>query len=697
MCADRNTMWHEIPLRLTRRSSSGDVVFQTLLFVPQGQFECTAFASSTTVPAATTWLSGYGDNLVIRSDWCNSALPASISMQPVFQTAVAPDQLGCGGNFASLPRAAGGSRRSERQRSFAVPWFVGRYNEAATCGLLTQLCNILAGKLAAVNFNLKQGGSPPNTPNAFAVSPAAAAFAGVMTACVLMQHIDPSLLPTGDVDVLACIAGVVAEALRCHGMPNIIKVIHLCTGYTGEKVNEVLASFEGASAAQDSDCRTTFDFQHQCIDNDGAQEHGRIATPSRVSEAVLIILRWSLSTVPALRDLLGPFHGPMTLLALEIADAVMDAHRWHAVVPRALHVLTQSMTVVPSVVGWRSLCCCGSHRDVERTDVKRISYVWYQANATQRIVVSNMIMKLLSPSLTTMPSSPSPILVSTELSALLPPLKAPAGADHVTEDDVRRAFAAAIASTLMDTVDSMQDVITDHYLHETEPSANIVVPLEALLAVVIRLHQAHCSMMSRQRMVEAQGTRIGCHGSCQPSPPASLLETSVLVSPTRFEGPSLFEPSTLVPCQFTDARSKLLSFSSMAGEDQEPLPVVEMQSCGPTLAPVTVVTEITVSDGIMEMWRKITVAVVSCAVRIPPHHRDGSVRDEYHRVVECCLQLCNWPALTATLLRQLVKVWPHKSSRFAAVILAAFIAKFGGNVWLSCGRAVRTKQCLWTS
>jgi hypothetical protein len=361
----------------TGTTSSGELVYQRLLFVPIGAFEVTAFISTllASLPDCNPklWLSGYGDNVTVKSTWNDVIQPAFGALSPMGAGLTLSGLGGSGGSASkfepiSLLRLCSGKQHADapedglrlsKSRVYGVPWFVGQRSEVSACMLLTDLCDEI------VNNGVREfqvGATDPHT--------LITTMVATLATCVLMHHVDDALVCRGNRQLIHAVVSLVGDILRSHTQSSVMKIISLTVGYAGDKATEVLHTITTVckqicgvlTPAPTPKRAPSFQYASSCglpklpgnlplSMSSPATSSSSSPTSLYTGDAVVVLIRWAFVTIPALAAALdGPTSDPLSHLALEFVDAAVEMYKRHPVASKAVQLLTQQLAVSPTMV-----------------------------------------------------------------------------------------------------------------------------------------------------------------------------------------------------------------------------------------------------------------------------------------------------------------------------------------------------------
>lgn len=307
-----------MPLAYATTSSSGDLEFRRVFFLPVGDYRFTAFWAVPGCPDRV-WAGGFGQDVSVCSSW--SEVVQGVPSSPRALTrSFAPfgNGISAGTSSPDIPRLTDSGRA--RARVSLPPWFAGRGDEARTCAMLERAFQAAGSRPA---------GAGPSRDRY---------LLGAVAACVLVQHVDPTLVHSWSPALIDSLACLLADVVAMHSVSTSAKIVGLATGHGGEKVHDILRGLETLGDV--------------ITPNGGAPPrlHFSPAPDARSSDAAMLIFRWAFHSVPRLGDALGASGGAMTHLALDVFDSMVDLHKGHPVVKRLIHSLVWELTVPPTVV-----------------------------------------------------------------------------------------------------------------------------------------------------------------------------------------------------------------------------------------------------------------------------------------------------------------------------------------------------------
>jgi hypothetical protein len=333
--------WHELPLLLHRACDDG-VEFGRVMFVPVGEFEATAFVSGVTTGAERHWLGSYGDNLVMRSSW-DEVVPRDPSghfrsFRPLGLNAFASSSdLKC---LSATPSPSGGDATRRKCLSTSVPWFAGKYDEFQTCSVMESLCN------QDQTWTEQQGPE-----HLCSLSPTT--LASVYTTCVLIHHLDGSSPRLSSAATIRRQLQLIKQAIQRSPHPSVVsRIVSLCTGYSGNKVSDIVSAFScplsSICSGKPSKHPTHVSTAPELTPSAGCDVGA--ACLSHHCDSVNTVVKWAFHTVPSLAERHGSAVGPLTHLSLELADVVVESHAGHPAASRIVHCLVQHLLVPASAV-----------------------------------------------------------------------------------------------------------------------------------------------------------------------------------------------------------------------------------------------------------------------------------------------------------------------------------------------------------
>lgn len=490
-------------------SPAGDLLFQILLFAPTGSWEVTAFVIRASdalqltsqdydAPTRCVWASGFGHNLKIVSSWLtahHSALPAlprrpsgvfePISPSDVFSTAhsTTSDSDSITQHRSSMP--------NRRCLATPAPWFVGNAasQEEATCVLMSDaIATLLTSPDATRSHTTLYN-----------------ALLGTLVCGALMHHTAGTASSVPIITVQSS-SLVIGNALLSLSSLTKTRIIGLVTGYTGERVNDILKSLEDVSK------------QAAAVHSSNSVTSLPLTSSHPDSDSVMSVLTWAFVQTPGQLTCMGSASTTVSHLSLDLADAIIEAHITSPqLAGRVMHLL----------IGMLSITKPSPHHSLHVT------------------YATTIIEKLLA----WKPSSPSPLSVRDPM--LTSAAQTPNQATEV-RDLITSAFQSAVSAAVCDITAGAVHTARTSELMEVEPAEPEVLPLEVLMKLLTRIHneqhthwlRTHATKRSAP-MSPSRTPPITIRAAPRPSPPLPCVGDKKVLAVSTVEKSS---PPATPPC-----------------------------------------------------------------------------------------------------------------------------------------------------